>query len=144
MASIMNPIQIEVGALGFLQFEPGYWIYVGSAFGTGSTSLENRIRRHLSSEKTLHWHIDFLLDVTGPPEIVVWAESPQSVECKIAERLLSHPDFTAGPRGFGSSDCRSSCTSHIFHFKKNNVSGYLHEIFQETGLVPMPHDTLPT
>ncbi|MFP4052091.1 MAG: GIY-YIG nuclease family protein, partial [Thermoplasmata archaeon] len=48
---------IEVGAIGNIDFDKGYYVYVGSA----QNGLEARIERHLSDEKKIHWHIDYLL-----------------------------------------------------------------------------------
>ena len=47
---------LAVGKLGTHPFETGYYLYFGSALN----SLEGRLRRHLRSDKKLHWHIDFL------------------------------------------------------------------------------------
>jgi Uri superfamily endonuclease len=40
-----TPTEIEVGALGTLGFEAGYYGYVGSAFGPGGLSRVDRHRR---------------------------------------------------------------------------------------------------
>ena len=49
---------IKIGKkLGNIQFKQGKYVYVGSAMN----SLFGRIRRHLSDEKKLHWHVDYLL-----------------------------------------------------------------------------------
>ena len=48
---------IEVGKLGRYYFQTGYYVYTGSAM----RGLDQRIARHLRSEKRLHWHIDYLL-----------------------------------------------------------------------------------
>ena len=50
---------IQVGRLGMLAFAKGYYAYVGSALG----GLEQRIDRHLRTEKKLFWHIDYLLNL---------------------------------------------------------------------------------
>ena len=50
--------KIKIGKkLGKIDFEKGFYVYVGSALN----SLESRLNRHLSDEKKLHWHIDYLL-----------------------------------------------------------------------------------
>ena len=51
---------IIIGALGRIEFQQGYYIYVGSAMGNkGSTTLLNRVKRHVdsSNKKKIHWHI---------------------------------------------------------------------------------------
>ena len=49
--------RIEIGKLGLLNFDKGYYVYVGSALN----SLEARLERHLKTEKKLFWHVDYLL-----------------------------------------------------------------------------------
>ncbi|MHA1950564.1 MAG: DUF123 domain-containing protein [Candidatus Thorarchaeota archaeon] len=49
---ISETVDIQIQSLGNVSFQPGSWIYVGSAMGAGSTNLENRIKRHFRSEKT--------------------------------------------------------------------------------------------
>ena len=39
------------------KFKKGYYVYIGSAMN----SLVARINRHLSDDKKMHWHIDYLL-----------------------------------------------------------------------------------
>jgi len=130
-------IVVNAGTLGDVRFVPGTWVYVGSALGTGSTRLDHRIRRHFSSGKTLHWHIDFLLDRTGPPSDVIWARTGRAMECKIAQSLKRHADFEIGPLGFGSSDCVAACGSHVFRFSGDgDIGRVLSSLFLELGLKP--------
>ena len=91
--SISDDIKVPIGAIGPQKFESGNWVYIGSAFGNASTSLEHRIRRHISIEKKPHWHIDLLLKVTGPPKQVIWSESERKRECEIASILKLHEKF---------------------------------------------------
>lgn len=39
------------------KFKKGWYVYIGSAMN----SLVPRIKRHLSDDKKMHWHIDYLL-----------------------------------------------------------------------------------
>ena len=64
-------LKIKIGKLGALNFKKGYYIYVGSAMGRSSTSLKNRLLRHLKSnfyskntnnKPKTHWHIDYFLN----------------------------------------------------------------------------------
>ena len=103
-------LTVDVGALGRLSFDPGRYIYVGSAMN----GLEARVRRHLNTShgtpKAVHWHIDYLL---REPEVRVEAvytrASEERMECIIADAVsrMGQPF-----RGFGCSDCR--CESHLF------------------------------
>jgi Uri superfamily endonuclease len=103
---------IEIGKLGDIRvgkrrsyhFEAGYYAYVGSAL----SNLENRVARHLDTQKKLHWHIDYLLTMATVRE-VIYAETSQKKECFIAQALSQE---LASKSGFGCSDC--SCPSHLF------------------------------
>ena len=100
---------IACGALGRLSFQPGYYVYVGSAMG----GLKGRLARHQRAEKRLHWHIDYLLHdpaarlLQGLPIV-----SPVRLECRLAGAVGALAE-EAVPR-FGCSDCR--CPSHLFRF----------------------------
>ena len=101
---------IEVGRLGKLIFQKGYYIYVGSAM----SNLRARIERHRQKRKKKHWHIDYLTQVTDG-FLSIPIRSSQRQECEIAQSLSSI--MKSGPSGFGSSDCH--CLTHLFYSEKN-------------------------
>lgn len=108
--NLSRDVEVRPGRLGSLSINKGVYVYVGSALRPGL--LRRRVARHLSKEKTLRWHIDYL---TSRPEAaveaVVAAEAGRSrLECALASCLLSM-GFTAPLHRFGSSDC--SCPSHL-------------------------------
>jgi len=98
---------IQVGRWGQLDLQPGYYIYVGSAFGAGG--VRARVSRHLRTGKRKHWHIDFLRAHARPVEAWVSYEAVH-LEHTWAGILLDMPGMTP-IRGFGCSDCR--CSSHL-------------------------------
>ena len=98
---------VQVGALGDLDFEKGYYVYVGSA----QNGLEARIDRHLSDEKKIHWHIDYLLKESEIIKIYV-SDGDREEECRVAEYFESSIDTVDD---FGCSDCK--CVSHLFYSK---------------------------
>lgn len=109
---------INIGALGRIEFQEGYYIYVGSAIGNkGSTTLLNRVKRHVdsSSNKKLHWHIDYLLDCeyTYISKIFL-LPSIERLECLLSSELKDSCDKYI--YNFGSSDC--TCESHLFYFSR--------------------------
>jgi len=135
--NVPKQVVVTAGTLGDVAFTPGIWVYVGSALGTGSTRLDHRIKRHFSSAKTLHWHIDFLLDRTGPPADVIWARTERAMECQVSQALKQRADFEIGPRGCGSSDCVVACGSHVFRFSGDGeIESVLSSLFLELGLKP--------
>ena len=107
-------ISIMVGALGEIPFKNGYYIYSGSAMG----NLRSRVNRHLSKEKKLRWHIDYLL-LNESVEILKIIEYPSLIkeECKLNIELITFQDSYIPVKGFGSSDCKI-CPSHLIGFKK--------------------------
>ncbi|MHA2005819.1 MAG: GIY-YIG nuclease family protein [Promethearchaeota archaeon] len=112
-----EPVEIDIGALGMLLFNEGFYLYIGSAMGnSGSASLVNRVKRHVlpSNKKKLHWHIDYLLNYENITIMKIYIiPSLQRLECSIAMELMDLAnDFL---RGFGSSDC--NCKSHLYYFK---------------------------
>ena len=110
--------KISVGSLGTIPFKKGYYFYVGSAMGnTGSATLINRVKRHVSppEKKRIHWHIDYLL--LNEKSLLIKINlipSSQKLECIIAQALGNISDGLI--ENFGSSDC--NCKSHLLYFKK--------------------------
>lgn len=100
--------EIRIGKkLGKIKFNKGHYVYVGSAMN----SLISRIKRHLSDEKKLHWHIDYFLKYSQITE-VIYNRSNRKIECDLSQYIASK---TSGIRNFGCSDC--DCESHLYYFK---------------------------
>jgi Uri superfamily endonuclease len=100
---LCNPLSLPVGALGVRRFPAGRYVYTGSA----RRGLEARLRRHLSRDKRLRWHIDYLLSAPGVE--VLSTRTFVEEECAVSQA-------TAGEipvEGFGASDCRRGCGSHL-------------------------------
>lgn len=134
---VENAVDVQIKSLGKINFPAGTWVYIGSAMGDTSTSLENRIKRHFRSEKKVYWHIDHLLDKDVRLIKVFWAQSPVHSECDIAQELESRNEFQVGPRHFGSSDCRRGCSAHIFRIVNGGEVDYIiREVFNKVGLQP--------
>ena len=104
LAELDKAQQIQVGKKRSFAFAKGFYGYVGSAL----VNLENRLARHLSTRKKLHWHIDYLLR-SATVRAVIYAETDQKKECLVAQVLSWRlPSLL----GFGCSDC--DCPSHLF------------------------------
>jgi Uri superfamily endonuclease len=103
-----TPLQVQVGRWGMLDVRPGYYMYVGSAFGPGGIAA--RVLRHCRRDKLDRWHIDYLRKVTAPLE--VWCGcGPRELEHRWAQLLCAMRSVSSIPR-FGCSDCH--CESHLF------------------------------
>ncbi len=96
-------VTVTVGRLGTFCFPAGRYVYSGSA----KKNLKARVNRHLRREKRLRWHIDYLLAAPGV-EVVEVLFSDRS-ECQLAARAGGEVVVS----GFGSSDCRAGCGSHL-------------------------------
>ena len=101
-------MSIEVGSLGSINFQKGYYVYVGSAMN----SLSKRVKRHLAKVKKTHWHIDYLTShLTKIKPILITI--PEKLECRISRAFSVIADGKVA--NFGSSDCR--CASHLYFFE---------------------------
>ena len=102
--------EIEVGALGSLSFEAGYYGYVGSAFGPGGLSRVDRHRRVAAGEHDVrHWHVDYLLGAAETELATVETFPDRDFECDLATALGEAGCGRVD--GFGASDC--DCPSHL-------------------------------
>ena len=95
--------EVRVGRLGTFTFPAGRYVYTGSA----RRALEARVARHLSRTKRLRWHIDYLLAAPGVAiESVRRFATP---ECAANQAVGGRVQVV----GFGASDCRAGCGSHL-------------------------------
>jgi Uri superfamily endonuclease len=115
IASVPQTKRIAVGQLGKFDIVPGFYAYVGSAFGAGG--LRARIGHHLESAAAPHWHIDYLLQVAEPVE-VWYSTADQKLEHHWAELLDNASQFRIPIPRFGSSDYHRSRSSHLFYSKR--------------------------
>ncbi len=130
-------LSFNLKSLGNLSFDEGTWIYVGSAMGMGSTNLENRIGRHFRSKKTIHWHIDHFLDSDSKIRASIWSESSSPAECAIAKSIDKMININPGPRGFGASDCKHKCWTHLYQSKiDNGLEKKIQDVFRNLKLEP--------
>ncbi len=104
---------IEVGKLGTIRLEKGYYIYVGSAM----KNLSKRLDRHKRLRKNLHWHIDYLRQVATVHAALPF-RTTDDLECELAG-VLEKLANDAVDR-FGSSDC--NCSSHLFFMESDPLA----------------------
>ena len=105
--------QVDIGKLGQLCVRPGFYVYVGSAFGPGG--LKARIAHHAKVARRSHWHIDYLRPVCHLNQIWYSYESEKH-EHRWAGALSRFERATIPLAGFGASDCR--CGGHLFYASK--------------------------
>ncbi|MEI7643765.1 MAG: GIY-YIG nuclease family protein [Chloroflexales bacterium] len=102
---------LQVGRLGSFRFPTGYYLYVGSAFGSGG--LAARLRHHVrSAQARPHWHIDYLRAHAQLCE--AWTLSgPLHMECRWCAIFAAEPGVSIPAAGFGSRD--TGCPAHLFY-----------------------------
>lgn len=102
---------LRVGKLTEATFAPGYYAYVGSAFGPGG--LHARLRHHLSVSERCHWHLDYIRPAMH--FVSTWlTEDTVAREHDWAEGLQALPGSQFPVKGLGATDCQ--CHSHLLRF----------------------------
>jgi len=97
---------ISIGSIGTVVVDPGYYLYAGS----GMNGLSARISRHLRKRKRMHWHVDFLREISSKVKAYP-VRSPHNIEDNIVLALAEV--FPGVIPGFGASD--SSQVTHLFY-----------------------------
>ncbi|MBA7470977.1 hypothetical protein ES707_06269 [subsurface metagenome] len=110
---LISDKRISVGKLGKINFEKGYYLYVGS----GQNSLETRIARHLGKRKKKFWHIDYLLSQWEARIKEVWIAEDRRIECLTARKILEKVNTPLVAEKLGSRDC--SCPTHLFYLNQS-------------------------
>ena len=131
--SLSKEIRIEIGHLGIKSFPKGYYTYTGSAFGTGASSLKPRVSRHLrKTGKKNHFHIDFLLaHKDAAVTAVVAAPTDKEMECELNRFIKKQGGARIPIPGFGSSDCKRDCQSHLLYIGEEDVRKKIAKLYAE-------------
>ena len=105
---------LEIGSFGTFTFVPGWYLYVGNAFGPGG--LKRRADRHLGrlndtgasgKSKKPHWHVDYFREVTTIEEIWFCHDIPER-EHEWSVIAHSRLNGEVPVPGLGSQDCHGS------------------------------------
>ncbi len=100
---VTEALSLQAGGLGGISVPAGWLVYTGSA----RRHMEARLARHLRRDKRRRWHLDYL---TCDARVLVVAISRHAEpECRRNQRNGGHPVVP----GFGASDCRAGCGSHL-------------------------------
>lgn len=124
-------VDLRIGALGIRRFVPGWYLYVGSALGSGGLS---RVSRHIRFSREQYrppkWHIDYLMTAVSL-RAVVCAKTETDLECALASAIGG-----TGVPAFGCSDC--GCATHLF-YRNEMPEAEVIAAFMAIGLSPLPH-----
>jgi Uri superfamily endonuclease len=117
---LRRPLTVAVGPrLGVRRFPAGWYVYTGSALGSGG--IEARVRRHLDRAKTTrHWHVDWLTTHPGVEVVeVVRLPSRRRREHAINLATERRPGASVPVPGFGNSDrAGCACAAHLVRFAR--------------------------
>lgn len=117
-----EPVELAAGKLGVLFCPSGYYLYCGSAFGSGG--LPARVGHHKRMSTRPHWHVDYLRQKI--PLIEVWyCFEGRNLEHQWSELMLQRRGCSILFAGFGASDCR--CESHLIYSRAKPSVDYLRQ-----------------
>ena len=101
--------RVTVGQLGRFVCPAGAYVYTGRA----ARGLRARVARHVNGADRMHWHIDYLLAHRRVRvERVVLVSPDPEAECAVNQ--ATGVDAVAVVPGFGASDCRDGCPTHLW------------------------------
>ena len=101
----------QVGKLGRFIGKPGYYIYIGSAFGLGG--MEARLNHHRKLSLNPRWHIDYIRGYLALKEIWLTHDTEKR-EHDWANILIAMSNTVIPYADFGASDC--TCPTHLFYY----------------------------
>jgi Uri superfamily endonuclease len=129
-----NAARIQVGRLGCIDFAAGWYVYAGSAQGSGG--LRARLERHRRIAHVPYWHIDYLRQRSAL-RAIYYAIGGQRLECHWSQGLAAHPGASLPVRGFGASDCVRGCPAHLIRLPpgmdESGVAGWLMAVLDNTS-----------
>jgi len=146
---IKENVEVTVGNLGRHNFNRGFYTYTGSALGKNGINLKHRIERHLSNNKKMHWHIDYILSLKESIIVgVIYSILGKDLECIISKKIEDSDLSEIAVKGFGSSDCKSDCRAHLHYFPSINLktlvfnvlSIYKEQNHLESFYIPLHHE----
>jgi len=109
LVKLSESLSLEVGSIGEINFNEGFYAYNGSAFGSGGLK---RVERH--KDKSLngggcHWHVDYLLTLECSEVVDVFRKKDSVHECSLSRNMQNKFEAIDS---FGCSDC--DCKSHLY------------------------------
>lgn len=103
--------RVQIGRLGDLVQQPGFYLYIGSALGPGGVSA--RVAHHQRLTKKPRWHLDYLRPGVEPVEVWYCCDA-RPREQLWANVINTLSGATVPLVGFGASDTPD--VSHLFFF----------------------------
>lgn len=119
----------RIGKLGTLAGDQGYYLYVGSALGSGG--VKARVSHHLRITGKPRWHFDYLRPFLIPRRIW-YCYSLDRYEHQWASVLAGLPGTVMPLAKFGATDCQ--CEAHLYYFKKEPDVEVIRKALNRTSL----------
>ncbi|GAI79672.1 unnamed protein product [marine sediment metagenome] len=90
----------------------------------------------LQEQSSAFWHIDYILaDENVSVEAVIVAETNEDMECNLNSYMKSIRGAKVPVTGFGASDCKKNCGSHLVHFPEiENVDWLVQKLVRHLQL----------
>jgi Uri superfamily endonuclease len=124
----------RIGPFGAVTLPRGYFLYVGSAFGSGG--VKGRVGHHaLVHKERLHWHLDYARHKMDIEEVWCTYDLVKR-ECAWARLIHEHLGGDVVVTGFGSADCCKlrrdlRCPAHFFHFRSRPTPSKFLDVLRE-------------
>jgi len=131
---LSETLDLTIGELGSHKLPKGYYTYTGSAVGPSDRSLRFRVDRHLRKAKKKRWHIDYLLadEKVRVTAVMAVSTTEKELECKVNRLITENMEGKTVVNGFGASDCRSNCGSHLLYLgTKEDVDFRVAKLYEE-------------
>ena len=135
-----EPFTIDLESYKDKVLSPGYYYYSGSA----QKNLVQRVERHQSEDKTIHWNIDHLtiIPTNKIKAVFLFDGAHKNQECELISELTENFKLKVALKGFGNSDCRR-CVSHLLYCKKRLTHSHFIARYQSmVRVIPSPCDTV--
>jgi len=129
---LSRDVCLKAGKLGGRKLSRGYYAYTGSAMGHGASGLPKRVARHLKKNKRRFWHIDYLLArEDAVVTVIIAAHTNRKAECETNRYLREKGNAEPAVSGFGASDCRENCGSHLLYFGERNIEQKIASLYNQ-------------
>ena len=120
--------RVQIGRLGDLVQQPGFYLYIGSALGPGGVAA--RVAHHQRCSTKPRWHLDYLRPGVEPIEVWYCCDS-HSRETPWTRAIYTLSGATLPLAGFGASDTPD--ISHLFYFASQpSVQAFLNQLAGRT------------
>lgn len=133
---------LSIGKLGRFGFAPGWYCYIGSAFGPGG--LHARLKHHAGRADSPHWHIDYFRRAARLAGF--WYSYDVSRHEHAWACALHRLSAVRVPAArFGASDC--ACPAHLLYLGRrrsaSKITNALQAVSKHIEYLEWPRQAIP-